>query len=69
MESETLNVMHHFLYLVAGLYERIILECALIKRLRIWVDFIWLRIGLNDGFSGDTSGSMESKKFPDYLRN
>jgi hypothetical protein len=59
-----------FLYLrVAGLYGRIILECILIQRLRIWAEFIWLRIGSEDGFSIDPSGYMESKKFPDYVRD
>jgi hypothetical protein len=61
--------MHHFLYLVAGLNKRIILECNLIKRLRTWVEFIWLKIGSNDGFSSDPSGYMRSKKLPDKLRD
>ena len=58
-----------FLCLVAGLYDRIILECNLIKRLRIWVEFIWLRIGSKDGFTSDPSGYMGSKKFPYSLRD
>ena len=58
-----------FLYLVACLYERIILECNLIKRLRTWAEFIWLKIGSKYGFSSDPSGYMRSKKFPDNLRD
>jgi len=41
----------------------------LIKRLRIWAEFIWLRIRSKDGFSSDPSGYMRSKKFPDSLRD
>lgn len=41
----------------------------LIKRLRVWAEFIWLRIGSKDGFSSDPSGYIRSKKFPDSLRD
>jgi hypothetical protein len=61
--------MHHSLYLVAGLRERIILECNLIKRFRTWAEFTWLKIRSKDGFSSDLSGYMRSKKFPDNLKD
>jgi hypothetical protein len=58
-----------FFNLVAGLYERIILKCNLIKRLRIWAEFIWFRIGSKHWFSIDPSGYMRTKNFPTYLRD